>query len=160
MRPDADLSAYMNFYKATLVRVIVATAAIMLFLVSACSTASIPIEVKSIEPMDSSIAEEWTRVTDNEDVLGVSASKSSESNGDWQVFINVAEFVREEPLESRLYQRITDALTSIGGVVEVVHEDREVWLVRGDVTGEALVRSSAVALNELHEELETAINGF
>ena len=150
----------MNFSRATFIQIIVAVIAIMFFVASTWSIASMPIEVKRIEPMDSSILEEWTRVTDNEDVLGVSASKSAESNGEWQVFINVAEFVREEPLESKLYQHITDSLSGIDGVVEVIHEDREVWLVRGDVTGEALVRSSSAALNELHEELATAVDSL
>jgi len=150
----------MNFSKVTFNQLIVAAITTMLFVASACSTASTSIEVKRIEPMDSSILEEWTRVTDNEDVLGVSASKSTESNGEWQVFINVAEFIREEPLESKLYKRITESLTKIDGVVEVIHEDREVWLVRGDVTGEKLVRSSSAALNELHEELATAVDNL
>ena len=148
----------MNFSKASFIQVIVVVVAIAFFMASACSIASTPIEVKRIEPIDNSILEEWTRVTDNEDVLGVSASKSAD--GDWQVFINVAEFIREEPLESKLYQRITESLTGIDGVVEVIHEDREVWLVRGDVTGEALVRSSSTALNELHEELATAVDSL
>jgi hypothetical protein len=150
----------MNFSKATFIQVIVAAIAMVLLVASACSIASVPIEVKRIKPMDSSILEEWTRVTDNEDVLGASASKSAENKSEWQVFINVAEFVREEPLESKLHQRITDSLRSIDGVVEVIHEDREVWLVRGNVSGESLVRSSATVLNELHKELAAAVENL
>lgn len=148
----------MNFSKASFIQVIVVVVAITFFVASTCSIASTSIEVKRIDPMDDAIIEEWTRVIKNEDILGVSASKYAD--GDWHVFINVAEFIREEPLESKLHQRITDSLAGIDGVVEVIHEDREVWLVRGDVTGEALVRSSSAALNELHEELATTVDSL
>ena len=44
--------------------------------------------------------------------------------GYWNVVIWVAEFLREDPLETELRGRIASALGAVDGVAE---EDREVW---------------------------------
>lgn len=109
------------------------------------------VDVQQIQPFDNSIQEEWLRVTEEQDLLGVSASKLDANT--WQVFINVAEFIREEPLQSALFDEITEALKQTDGVETAIQEDREVWAVRGNVTGESLIQSCATALNRLEPKI-------
>jgi hypothetical protein len=116
------------------------------------------VEVQQIQPFDSSIQEEWIRVTEEQDLLGVGASKFDSNT--WRVFVNVAEFIREEPLQSDLFERITEALAKTDGVETAYQEDREVWIVQGDVTGESLIQSCAVALNELEPNIRAAIDAL
>jgi hypothetical protein len=52
--------------------------------------------------------------------------------GYWNVVIWVAEFLREDPLETELRGRIASALGAVDGVAE---EDREVWYVTGESSG-------------------------
>jgi hypothetical protein len=54
------------------------------------------IEVRKIIPEDNTVLEEWQRVTNEPDILGVEAAKMNGSKWKWQVFINAAEFVRKE----------------------------------------------------------------
>lgn len=107
------------------------------------------VEVRQIEPMDDEIVEEWERVTDDPDIHGVGAARFAGTEWPWQVYVYVAEFVRTEPLESELRRRITDALNSVPGVTEAVQEDREVWVVQGDASGDALTRACAAVVDEL-----------
>jgi hypothetical protein len=115
------------------------------------------VEVRQIQPLDDTILEEWKRVTEDQDILGVNASRTNDSTWPWTVYINAAEFIRTEPLQSELHQLITDALNSIPGVIMAVHSDREVWVVQGDVSGEALIRSCAEVLDRLYDALHDAI---
>jgi hypothetical protein len=112
-----------------------------------------PIEVRKITPEDSSIVEEWERVTSDRDVLGVSAARSKRAKWNWQVTVNAAEFARKAPLEARLHEGILSALKKVKGVKAVVHEDREVWALEGEASGEELVRACAVVVDELADDL-------
>jgi hypothetical protein len=100
------------------------------------------IEVEKIEPADEERLEEWSRVTEEADLHGVSAVRS---NGEWpwQVLVSVMEFVRDEPLESELSEAVSAALVAVPGVREAVHEDRESWIIKGDTDGPSLVRAAA-----------------
>jgi hypothetical protein len=111
------------------------------------------IEIRRVEPMDFEILEEWQRITDERDILGVSATRVDDQKWKWRVFVAVAEFVREEPLESELWDRITVSLSTVKGVKSVVHEDREVWIIEGDVNGKVLVSSASSALDSLAPQL-------
>jgi hypothetical protein len=53
------------------------------------------------------------------------------------------EFIRVEPLESELRESTTAALLGVPGVDAVARQDREVWIVAGSPSGEALVRAAA-----------------
>lgn len=138
--------------------------ALLCILVAACSRET-PSEksimsnvaVKQIQPLDSSILEEWVRVTDDEDILGVSASRS-DGEWSWTVSIHAAEFIREEPLESELQESIEKALTSVSGVTAVAHEDREVWIIKGNPKGEDLVKSCSSALDNLSDAMRKAVS--
>ena len=111
------------------------------------------IEVRKVASKDISAAEEWERVTTEVDVLGVSAVRGKQPNGSWRITVNAAEFVRKDPLESRLQNAIESALKKVNGVKRVAHEDREVWLVQGEASGDELVRSCSAAVNGLAEEI-------
>jgi hypothetical protein len=112
-----------------------------------------PIEVRKITPEDSSVLEEWERVTSDQDVLGVSAARSRRAKWNWQVTVSAAEFARKAPLEARLQEGILSALKKVKGVKSVAHEDREVWAVEGEPSGEDLVRACAAVVDELADDL-------
>jgi hypothetical protein len=114
------------------------------------------IEIRPVKPKDSGISEEWVRVTDVGDILGVGATRSSSCEQLWQVWIAVAEFIRSEPLQSELQVAITNALNEIPGVTEATQVDREVWEVQGDVSARSLIVASAIALDSLAEALRAA----
>jgi hypothetical protein len=63
--------------------------------------------------------------------------------GFWHVAVAAMEFVRSEPLESELRAAIAVALGAVPGVETVDEDDREVWLVTGEVSGEGLVDAVA-----------------
>ncbi len=112
-----------------------------------------PVEVRKITPEDNEVAEEWERVTSEPDVHGVSAGRLKRTKWNWQIFINSAEFVRGDPLASRLDADVTAALKKVKGVSAVVREDTEVWLLQGDASGEEIVRACAKALDTLAPEI-------
>lgn len=93
--------------------------------------------------------EAWVREVDDQDVRGCGAGRFDAGPWTWQVFVNLAEFVREEPLESEMRRGVDAALRSVGGVTEVAEEDREVWIVQGDPDGRELVRSVGAFLDSI-----------
>jgi len=93
--------------------------------------------------------EGWERLTDDPDVRGVEAVKVGEEEWPWQVIASVAEFLREDPLETELRERMAAALRAVPGVTDVAEEDREVWIVDGEPSGEALVRAAASVVDDL-----------
>ena len=115
------------------------------------------IAVKQVQPEDDEILEEWIRVTDDEDILGVSATRIA-GEWPWSVSVSVAEFIRTDPLESELQQSIKNALTGVPGVTAVAHEDREVWIVQGSPKGKDLVRACSVALDRLSGATRKAVD--
>ncbi|WP_145061433.1 hypothetical protein [Engelhardtia mirabilis] len=101
------------------------------------------IEIEQIQPADDEILEEWSRVTKERDLLGAGASRSSNEDWPWTVFVSVMEFVRVEPLESELAAAISSALADVSGVKEAHHDDRETWIISGQPDGSALVHAAA-----------------
>jgi hypothetical protein len=99
---------------------------------------------------------EWRRVTDDPDVLGVSASRDDVNVvGGWQVWVNAMEFVRDEPLEGELRRRIAGALRSAAGVDTAEELDREVWVVTGAPSGEALVLAVGAVVDDLADRIRS-----
>ena len=76
----------------------------------------------------------------------------------WQVDVAAAEFVRAEPLESRMRQAVIDALTGVPGVEEAYEEDRECWTVIGSPSGEALVRAVAATTDALADDVQAHLD--
>ena len=114
--------------------------------------------IDAIEPADPELAEEWVRRSDDPKVLGIGSSRWAEG-GDWpwRVDVAVASLVREEPLQGELRDRVTAALEAAPGVVRVVQEDREVWIVSGDPTGPALIEAAARVVDDLAERARASL---
>jgi hypothetical protein len=102
---------------------------------------------------------EWVNLTNEPDILGVGASREG---GDlyWTVSVNVAEFIREDPLESEFRNVVVNALSSVKGVASVEEEDREVWLVEGDANGSELVHATVKALQVIYPQLKAHMESF
>jgi len=114
------------------------------------------IEVLQLVPADSECLEEWIRVTDEKDLFGVCVTRFRQGDWPWRVSIHAAEFIRDDPLQSQVFDAITSALNAAPGASRAVQEDREVWLVQGSLTGEVLVRSCAAVLDRLAEPMRSA----
>lgn len=113
-------------------------------------------DVQQVQPLDSGIAEEWIRKTDEPDLRAVSASRLRVGPL-WNVSAWVMEFIRTDPLESELRRRIADALNGVSGVTSVEEEDREVWAVTGTPTGKALVEAVAQVVDDLAPQTRDAL---
>ena len=111
------------------------------------------------DDLDDDTDEAWERVTDDPDFLGVDATHIAGESW-WQVGVAVAEFVRQDPLERELRQRIARALGGVHGVQGVDEEDREVWLVTGTPSGEALVQAVAQVVDDIAPAARAQIRGF
>jgi len=105
------------------------------------------IEVRKITPEDSG-------------VLGVSAARLKRAKWNWQISISAAEFVRKDPLASRLQNAVMSALKKVKGVKSVVREDTEVWLVEGEASGEELVRACSGAVDELDADIRSYLKSL
>lgn len=103
--------------------------------------------------------EAWERVVDDTDLRGVEVQRDDRGDWTWEVFVSVAEFLREGPLEDELRAGVDAALRSVAGVTDVGEEDREVWLVRGDASGPALVEAVGAVVDALAERADAHLEG-
>ena len=100
--------------------------------------------------LDEHCAESWERSTDDPDIHGVDASMITLGEQPyWSVAVAVAEFLRDDPLETELRQQMVAALEAVDGAGSVWEEDREVWGVTGTPSGEALVRAASGVVDHL-----------
>jgi hypothetical protein len=116
-----------------------------------------PVEVRKVSPEDNTVLEEWERITVDHDVLGVSASRLKQAKWNWQITVSAAEFAKTPPLEPRLQEGILSALKKVKGVKSVAHEDREVWLVQGESSGEDLVRACSAVVDDLADDIRKSL---
>ena len=91
--------------------------------------------------------EGWERLTDEPEIRGVEATRHDDDDWPWSVVVWVMEFVREEPLESEIRHAMIVTLWAVPDVTAVAEEDREVWIVAGSPSGEALVRAAATVVD-------------
>jgi hypothetical protein len=63
------------------------------------------------------------------------------------------EFVRSDPLETELRQRIANALRGVSGVTHVAEHDRESWFLTGTTSGETLISAAAQVIDELADQI-------
>lgn len=95
------------------------------------------------------------------DLHGVDATKWRTGQWPWHVSVYVMQFIRDVPLEVELRRRIIAALRAVPGVTDVAEEDREVWMIRGEPSGAALVDAVAPIVDELapkaREEIERSL---
>ena len=116
-------------------------------------------EVRRVEPGDEEIAESWLRETSEPDLRAVEANRIDEIGG-WQVTVAVMEFVRSDPLEAELRQRIVGALRGVAGVTGAEEEDREVWFVTGTPSGKALAEAVGVVVDEFADRTRAHAGGL
>lgn len=100
--------------------------------------------------------EAWERMTDQPELRNVEAIRT-EAN--WQVHVWVAEYVREEPLESELCDRMTQALQAVPGATRVIQEDREVWSVDGTPGGDRLLKAACRVVDDLADRAAIHVYG-
>lgn len=118
---------------------------------------SITVEINQTAPDDERHLEQWVSNFPDMDILGVAAYKFDESESPWGIYVYAAEFIREDPLESKLHKGITDALEKLPGVTKAFQEDREVWIITGNATGHDLMKACLMKLLELYPELKKSI---
>jgi hypothetical protein len=95
--------------------------------------------------------EAWERLTDDPDVRGIETARVE--IGGWQVTVAAMEFVRHDPLETDMRQRIATALRAVNGVAAADEQDREVWFVTGTPSGKELTEAAARVVDELAGEI-------
>lgn len=111
--------------------------------------------------LDEGCAEGWERVTDDPDILGVSAIMITLGERPyWSVDVSVAEFLRQEPLEGELRQRMGRVLRAVPGADSVWEEDREVWGVTGTPSGADLVRAAAGVVDGLAAQARAHVDSL
>lgn len=111
-------------------------------------------DVEVTEQADGS--KSWVRFADDEDVRRVIVSFQPDSDWPWEIYLPIAEFVRENPLETVFRARVDGAIR-VQGISEVAEEDRELWLARGAADGAVIARSVGDALDAISAELEAAL---
>ena len=111
--------------------------------------------------LDEASDEGWERSVDDQDLRGVSAYRITLGEPVyWSVGVAVAEFLREDPLESELRQQMAAALGAVPGVDFVAEEDRELWYVTGDPSGESLIRAAAQVVDHLADRARAYLDGL
>jgi hypothetical protein len=116
-------------------------------------------EIRLITSEDPAIIEEWLRETDEPNIRGVSACRI-EDTGSWQVTVCAMEFVRGDPLETELRQRVITALRTVGGVTGAQEQDRETWFLTGNPSGRALILAAAEVVDDLAERTRAYYNSL
>jgi hypothetical protein len=119
----------------------------------AASIASMPMndEIERL-PADQVDGDEgWVRTTDDPELRNLEAHRY---NNDWQVTVWIADYLRDDPLESELREAMATALRAVPGVTAVHEEDREVWTVEGQPAGDGLLRAAAVVVDDLAARAE------
>jgi hypothetical protein len=105
--------------------------------------------------------EGWERSVTDPDLRGVSAYRITlDEQAYWSVGVAVAEFLREDPLESELRQQMAAALGAVPGVDVVAEEDRELWYVTGAPSGEALIRAAAQVVDHQADRAHAHLDGL
>lgn len=115
-------------------------------------------EIRRIRSQDPAIQEEWLRETDEPDIRDVDVCRVDEIGG-WQVIVSVMEYVREDPFEYDLRERIAAALRDVTGVTSAGEQDRETWFVTGAPSGKALIEAVARVVDDLDERTRAYLEG-
>jgi hypothetical protein len=104
-------------------------------------------EVRRVPDEEVDGEEAWERLTEESEIRGVEATRHDDDGWPWSVSVSVMEFIREEPLESEIRHAMIVTLWAVLDVTAVAEEDREVWIVAGAPSGEALVRAAATVVD-------------
>jgi hypothetical protein len=114
--------------------------------------------VRVLPPTDDEMREQWSRAGAEPELTSVEAVLLPEHP--WQIVVAMAEFAREEPLDSRLSQAVIRAMRAVPGVSRVEREDTEVWLAWGTPAGDELLRAVAGAVDALVPQGRLARRGL
>lgn len=76
----------------------------------------------------------------------------------WQVSVAACEFVRDENDAGVLTAAVERALGRVPGVREIVHEDREIWLVAGWASGLGLLLAADRAVRRNRDLILAALS--
>jgi hypothetical protein len=115
------------------------------------------IEVHKCASEHDDLIERWVRVTDEEPLFGVAATHVLGDRSTWEVTISAARHVRGESLRSTLEQAILGHLTALPEVFDAFQEDREIWMVHGEVGADALIQACSTALEGLADMLRASL---
>ena len=93
----------------------------------------------------------WARDTTDSDVFGVEAWSFDDVSPDWPwgLAVNVVEVLSDDALREKVCDRLDAALLATPGVAGIAMEDSSIWLIAGDVGGDAIVRAVSEVLNDL-----------
>ena len=116
------------------------------------------IEIKQVDQVDDGILAHWEATADNIDLFGIAAVNEDLPEYQWSVCVNAAEFICDEPLESKFRSRIAEAIRAVKGVNKLEEADREVWIVDGTLNGRELLEAIVKVLVELKPEIVTYLS--
>lgn len=111
------------------------------------------IAIRQVEPADEGILAHWEATAENIDLFGLAAVNEDLPEYQWSVCVNAAEFICDEPLESKFRHSIAEAIRAVDGVNKLEEADREVWIVDGKLDGGALLEAISKVLIELEPEI-------
>jgi len=134
-------------------------AALVVWLIAGCSSGSAgderePGEAPPFVQSDTD-AQSWSRLL-GDDARGVEVSAAGD--GTWTVFVSVAEFLRDEPLESEMRTAVAQAISEVPGVDRWYEEDREVWVVLGNPDPEGLLQEVGSAVDRIGPRAQAEID--
>jgi hypothetical protein len=101
-----------------------------------------------LTPSDDEIEQEWARDTGDE-LRDMTASRWHD--GLWQLWVGLADQLREEPLESEMRLEMQRVLKTVPGVTTVSEGDREIWDVEGSPSAEDLIAAAGTVVDALAE---------
>ena len=116
------------------------------------------IEIKQVDQVDDGILAHWEATADNIDLFGIAAVNEDLPEYQWSVGVHSAEFICDEPLESKFRYRIAEAIRAVKGVNKLEEADREVWIVDGTLNGRELLEAIVKVLVELKPEIVTYLS--
>ena len=103
------------------------------------------VEVVQLSPEErGNLRDAWRRVTDDPEKRGVTVAGAEfdEAEWMWQVWVDIAEIVRDTPLDEQLRQGMATGLGAVSGVRVVERSETKIWTVRGTPDGETLIRAT------------------
>ena len=97
----------------------------------------------------------WARYTTDSDVFGVEAWSFGDVSPDWPwgLAVSVVDVLSDDDLRVKVCDRLDEALLAVPGVTEIAMEDSSIWLIAGDIGGDAVVRAVSEVLNDLEDLL-------
>lgn len=115
---------------------------------------------KQVERFDGEKTISWV-VDEEDEVRAVHVIRSDDDEEwPWQIEVGAGEFVRTEPLETELIEAVDAAIRGVRGVTDVIHEDREVWMIAGRPRGRALARAVSDRLAPLVPRIEAELDSL